>query len=113
MILIPEIPYDLDAVIRKIRERQQHGKKFNIITVAEGAKPIGGQMTVARLVKGSFEPVRLGGVGEKAGPGNRGQDGHRTRCTVLGYLQRGGSPTAYDQVLSTRYRGGGSGSLSG
>ena len=103
VILIPEIPYDLDAVIRKIRERQQHGKKFSIITVAEGAKPIGGQMTVARLVKGSFEPVRLGGVGEKLAREIEDRTGIESRCTVLGYLQRGGSPTAYDRVLSTRY----------
>ena len=103
VILIPEIPYDLDAVIRKIRDRQQHGKKFSIITVAEGAKPIGGQMTVARLVKGSFEPVRLGGVGEKLAREIEDRTGIESRCTVLGYLQRGGSPTAYDRVLSTRY----------
>lgn len=103
VILIPEIPYDLDAVIHKIRDRQQHGKKFSIITVAEGAKPVGGQMTVARLVKGSFEPVRLGGVGEKLAREIEDRTGIESRCTVLGYLQRGGSPTAYDRVLSTRY----------
>ena len=103
VILIPEIPYDLDAVIRKIRQRQQSGKKFSIITVAEGAKPIGGEMTIARMVKDSFEPIRLGGVGEKLAREIEARTGIESRCTVLGYLQRGGSPTAYDRVLSTRY----------
>lgn len=103
VILIPEIPYDLDAVIRKIRQRQQNGKKFSIITVAEGAKPIGGEMTIARMVKDSFEPIRLGGVGEKLAREIEARTGIESRCTVLGYLQRGGSPTAYDRVLSTRY----------
>ncbi len=103
VILIPEIPYDLDAVIRKIRQRQQSGKKFSIITVAEGAKPIGGEMTIARMVKDSFEPIRLGGVGEKLAREIESRTGIESRCTVLGYLQRGGSPTAYDRVLSTRY----------
>lgn len=103
VILIPEIPYDLDAVIRKIHQRQQNGKKFSIITVAEGAKPIGGQLTIARMVKESFEPIRLGGIGEKLAREIEERTGIESRCTVLGYLQRGGSPTAYDRVLSTRY----------
>lgn len=103
VILIPEIPYDIEAVIRKIRRRQQSGKKFSIITVAEGAKPIGGELTVARIVKDSFEPIRLGGVGEKLAEEIEAKTGIESRCTVLGYLQRGGSPTAYDRVLSTRY----------
>lgn len=92
MILIPEIPYDLDAVIRKIHQRQQNGKKFSIITVAEGAKPIGGQLTIARMVKESFEPIRLGGIGEKLAREIEERTGIESRCTVLGYLQRGGSP---------------------
>ena len=87
VILLPEIPYDINSVLRKIEERRKSGKKFSIIVVAEGAKPIGGELSVARVVEGSFEPLRLG----------------ESRCTVLGYLQRGGSPTAFDRVLSTRY----------
>ncbi len=102
-ILIPEIPYRLEAVIAKIQARQQQGKAFSIITVAEGAKPLGGEMTVARMVKDSFEPVRLGGVGEKLSRDIEEATGIESRCTVLGYLQRGGSPTAFDRVLSTRY----------
>ena len=79
VILIPEIPYHLDA------------------------KPEGGEMTVARIVKDSFEPIRLGGVGNKLAQQLEELTGIEARCTVLGYLQRGGSPTAFDRVLCTRY----------
>jgi phosphofructokinase-like protein len=103
VILIPEIPYDIHSVIRKIKSRQQQGKKFSIITVAEGSKPVGGEITVARLVKNSFEQIRLGGVGNKLAQEIEDKTGIESRCTVLGYLQRGGSPTAFDRVLSTRY----------
>ena len=103
VILLPEIPYDIDAVIRKIHQRQAQGKMFSIIVVAEGAKPIGGELTVARVVKDSFEQIRLGGVGEKLVREIEAKTGIESRCTVLGYLQRGGSPTAFDRVLCTRY----------
>ena len=71
--------------------------------MAEGAKPEGGEMTVARIVKDSFEPIRLGGVGNKLAQQLEELTGIEARCTVLGYLQRGGSPTAFDRVLCTRY----------
>ncbi|MGI6262690.1 MAG: 6-phosphofructokinase [Succiniclasticum sp.] len=103
VILIPEIPYHMDAIIRKIHERQRQGKMFSIIVVAEGSKPEGGEMTVARMVKGSYDPVRLGGVGFKLAKEIEEATGIESRCTVLGYLQRGGSPTAFDRVLCTRY----------
>ena len=103
IILLPEIPYKLESVIAKIEQRKALGKEFSIIVVAEGAKPVGGEMTVARMVKGSFEPVRLGGVGEKLVREIEDATGIESRCTVLGYLQRGGSPTAFDRVLCTRY----------
>lgn len=103
IILLPEIPYRIESVIRKINARKEAGKSFSIIVVAEGAKPEGGEMTVARVVKGSFEPIRLGGVGEKLVREIEELTGIESRCTVLGYLQRGGSPTAFDRVLSTRY----------
>lgn len=102
-ILIPEIPYRIEAVIRKIKQRQEQNKKFSIIVIAEGARPVGGELSVARIVKGSFEPVRLGGAGEKLVREIEELAGVESRCTVLGYLQRGGSPTPYDRVLSTRY----------
>lgn len=103
VILLPEIPYGLDSVIAKIEARKAAGKNFSIIVVAEGAKPLGGELTVARVVEGSFEPIRLGGVGEKLVRAIEERTGIESRCTVLGYLQRGGSPSAYDRVLSTRY----------
>jgi len=102
-ILIPEIPYSIDSVLKKVEERQKNGKNFSIIVVAEGAKPIGGEMTIARVVKESFEQIRLGGVGEKLVRDIEERTGVESRCTVLGYLQRGGSPTPYDRVLATRY----------
>ena len=101
--MLPEIPYDINSVLRKIEERRKSGKKFSIIVVAEGAKPIGGELSVARVVEGSFEPLRLGGAGEKLVREIENRTGIESRCTVLGYLQRGGSPTAFDRVLSTRY----------
>ena len=103
VILIPEIPYDIDSIIKKIEDRKAKGKDFSIVVVAEGAKPIGGELSVARVVKGSFEPIRLGGAGEKLVREIEERTGIESRCTVLGYLQRGGSPSSYDRILSTRY----------
>lgn len=103
VILIPEIPYDIDSVVKKIEDRKAKGKDFSIIVVAEGAKPIGGELSVARVVKGSFEPIRLGGAGEKLVREIEERTGIESRCTVLGYLQRGGSPSSFDRILSTRY----------
>lgn len=103
VILLPEIPYNIDSVIAKINQRKMEGKNFSIIVAAEGAKPVGGEMTVARMVKGSFEPIRLGGIGEKLANEIEEKTNIESRCTVLGYLQRGGSPTPFDRILSTRY----------
>ena len=103
VILLPEIPYKLEPVIAKIQARKAAGKNFSIVVVAEGARPEGGAMSIARMVEGSFEPIRLGGAGEKVAQAIEEQTGIESRCTVLGYLQRGGSPTAFDRVLSTRY----------
>ncbi|MCD7974665.1 MAG: 6-phosphofructokinase [Phascolarctobacterium sp.] len=103
VILLPEIPYHIDSIIAKINERRNSGKNFSIIVVAEGAKPEGGEMSVARIIEGSFESVRLGGIGEKLVREIEDKTGVESRCTILGYLQRGGSPTSFDRVLSTRY----------
>lgn len=102
-ILIPEIPYKMGPIIEKIHDRQKNGKRFSIIVVAEGAKVVGGELSVARIVKDSFEKIRLGGAGEKLSLEIEKETGIESRCTVLGYLQRGGSPTAYDRVLASRY----------
>jgi len=102
-ILIPEIPYQLDAVVNTINKRISRGKLFSLLVVAEGAKPVGGDVTVARIVENSFEKIRLGGVGQKIAHQIEDLTGIESRCTVLGHVQRGGTPTSYDRVLATRY----------
>jgi phosphofructokinase-like protein len=102
-ILIPELPYMMESVLHKIQERITQGKRFSIIVVAEGAYPVGGEMTIARVVEGSAEKIRLGGIGNKLAYIIEEQGQLEARCTVLGHLQRGGSPTAYDRILATRY----------
>jgi len=103
VILIPESPYDLKKVKLKIEERKAQGKLFSIIVVAEGAQPINGQMTVAQMIPGSSDPIRLGGAGQVVAEQLAHLTGLEVRVTVLGHLQRGGSPTAYDRILSTRF----------
>ena len=103
--LIPEIPYDIDKVVEKINKRREEGKEFSIVVVSEGAKPKDGEMVVKRMVddgKG-LDNVRLGGIGEKVAQEIEDKTGMVSRCTVLGYVQRGGTPTSYDRVLSTKY----------
>jgi phosphofructokinase-like protein len=102
-ILIPEIPYTMQSVIAKISKRQQEGKLFSIIVVAEGAALLGEGMTGTSVSAGSSEKIRLGGVGEKIAAAVEQLAGVESRCTVLGHLQRGGSPTAFDRILATRY----------
>ena len=102
-ILIPEIPFNIDSVIAKIKERQQRERLFSLIVIAEGAYPQGGEISVGRIVEGSHEKIRLGGAGEKLARQIESLIGVESRCTVLGHVQRGGTPTAFDRVLSTRY----------
>jgi 6-phosphofructokinase 1 len=104
VILIPEIPYSIDAVIAKISQRYRQGKKFSIIVVAEGAVPIDGEMVIQNLVPTSHDPIRLGGIGQKVAEdiGERLTD-IEIRVTILGHLQRGGSPVPFDRILGTRY----------
>jgi len=101
VILIPEIPYSVDAIVGKIRDRAKNGKRFSIIVVAEGAKPRGGDVVVRQIVEGSPEPVRLGGIGFVLGNQIEKLTGIETRVVVMGHLQRGGSPTPFDRVLAT------------
>ncbi|WP_347490989.1 6-phosphofructokinase [Desulfoscipio sp. XC116] len=103
VILIPEIPYNTDIVVEKINARSKEKKKFSIIVVAEGAKPMGGEMVVSKHIEGSFDPIRLGGIGNVIAQAVESATGKESRVTVLGHLQRGGSPTAYDRILATRY----------
>jgi phosphofructokinase-like protein len=103
VILIPEIPYDINKVAQKIMERKNRGKSFSIIVVSEGAKPIGGDVVVSKVIKDSPDPIRLGGVGNKIAEDIEKITGIESRVTVLGHLQRGGTPVPYDRILSTRF----------
>lgn len=103
VILIPEIPYDINKVADKIVERKAMGKNFSIIVVSEGAKPMGGDVSVSKIVKDSPDQVRLGGIGNKLADEIEKKTSAETRVTVLGHLQRGGHPTPFDRILSTRY----------
>jgi 6-phosphofructokinase 1 len=102
VILLPEIPYDIEAVAAVCRERElrQH---FTVICVAEGAHRQGGGAVVQELVAGRDEPVRLGGVAHVLAAQLQPMLGSEVRATVLGHVQRGGIPTAFDRVLATRY----------
>ena len=102
VILIPEIPYDMNKVAQKIMERKNKGKSFSIIVVAEGAKGIDGDMIVNKVIEDSPDPIRLGVVGNKIAVEIEKLTGIEARVTVLGHLQRGGAPVPYDRILSTR-----------
>ena len=103
--LIPEIPYDIEKAAQKINARRNRGKNFSIVVVAEGARPKDGEMVVrGKRNNGSgVDNTRLGGIGEKVARDLEQITGLEARCTVLGYMQRGGTPTAFDRVLSTKY----------
>jgi phosphofructokinase-like protein len=102
IILIPEIPYTIESVAGKVRQRHKIGKRFSIVVVSEGARPIGGEVVVQKIVKDSPEQVRLGGISFVLGHQIEQATGVETRPVVLGHLQRGGSPTPTDRVLATR-----------
>lgn len=103
--LIPEIPYDIEGAAKVIKERQAIGKNFSIVVVAEGAFPKGGSLTVKNTRDGGAGVIntQLGGVGDKVARDLEELTGLTARNTTLGYMQRGGTPTAYDRVLSTKY----------
>lgn len=102
IILIPEIPFKWEKVYESVIKRSK-GAKFSIISVAEGAKPCGGEIVVKEMDKKQTDPVRLGGVGGLVGQKISEETGLETRVTVLGHVQRGGSPTPYDRILGTRF----------
>ena len=103
--LIPEIPYDINRVATKIENRKKRGKEFSIVVVAEGAKPINGDITIMgkRDNGAGVDNTKLGGVGQVVAKRLEELTGLEARNTTLGYMQRGGSPTAFDRVLSTKY----------
>ncbi len=100
-ILIPEIPYDINKVAEKVMSRVRSGRDFSIIMVAEGARPEGGQLTVAGKEVGRAE--RLGGVGQKVCSALEEITGKEARVVVLGHLLRGGTPTSFDRLISLRF----------
>lgn len=103
--LIPEIPYDINKVVEKINYRRSIGKEFSLVVVSEGARPINGDISVKKVLDdgSGLDNVRLGGAGEAVAEQIEKLTGMTTRNTVLGYVQRGGTPTAYDRILSTKY----------
>lgn len=101
VILIPEIPYDLEKVAEKVRDREEHGSLFSIVVVAEGAKPKGGTVSVIGRELGGAE--RLGGCGAKVAEELEQLTGKETRLVVLGHLLRGGSPTRFDRLIAQRF----------
>jgi ATP-dependent phosphofructokinase / diphosphate-dependent phosphofructokinase len=103
VILIPEIPVDLDAVCNVIKKRHERGKTFSIVVVSEGAQFKDGSMVTQEQKLDAFGHVRLGGIAEGLAAQIEKITGFETRVSVLGHIQRGGSPTAFDRVLGTRF----------
>ena len=103
VILIPEIPYDINKVADKIKQDKANGKEFSIVAVSEGAKSLDGKQVVAKIIEDSADSIRLGGVGAVVADQLEKLVGSEARATTLGHIQRGGVPTAHDRVLSSRY----------
>ena len=103
--LIPEIPFDINKAAQKVINRKNRGKSFSIVVVAEGAKPLNGDVVIkgVRDNGSGVDNTKLGGIGEQVAKQLEELTGLESRCTVLGYMQRGGSPTSFDRVLSTKY----------
>lgn len=101
VILIPEIPFSYDSIIEKIEERRSKDKQYTMIVVAEGAKEKGGELTTKGKVMG--QEVQLGGIADKVAKELTERTGQESRSVVLGHLQRGGSPTTYDRLISLRF----------
>ncbi|MEM3700774.1 MAG: 6-phosphofructokinase [Candidatus Bathyarchaeia archaeon] len=103
VILIPEKPFDVDEVCEYIKRRHERGRNFSIIVVAEGAKPKGGKEIVYSETIDEFGHIRFGGIGYYLGKEIEKRLNIETRVVVLGHIQRGGSPTAFDRILATRF----------
>jgi 6-phosphofructokinase 1 len=101
VILIPEIPFTYEAVVNKVRQRVARGSHFSLVAVSEGARPVGGRQVFSRQGDAVYVP-RLGGIGQEVAEYINDQ-GFESRVTVLGHIQRGGTPTAFDRWLATRY----------
>jgi 6-phosphofructokinase 1 len=100
-ILIPEMPYKIEKVAAHLRRKHTEGKPYSIVVVAEGAKPLGGDVTVKSRELGRAD--RLGGIGETVAAQLQELTGKESRCVVLGHLLRGGSPTSLDRMLGLTF----------
>ena len=103
MILVPEEPFDVDEVCDRLRARHEAGRFASIVVVAEGARPKEGSLVLADGEVDAFGHVKLGGVAQVLAEQIEAKTGFETRMTILGHVQRGGTPTAFDRVLSTRF----------
>ena len=103
VILIPEIPYDINKVADKIKADFAKGKDFAIVAVSEGAKPLGGDAVVLKVREDSPDPIRLGGIASVVADQLEELCNNEARATTLGHVQRGGATSGHDRVLSSRY----------
>ncbi len=103
VILIPEIPFTYDSVAKAVQARRDRGKDFSIVVVSEGAAPLGGEQVVYRTVATGAEKQRLGGVGNVVAREMEERVGLEARTTILGHVQRGGTPSSLDRILATRF----------
>jgi len=102
-ILVPEHPFDIEEVCEHLRHRHRKGRTFSIVVVAEGAEPLDGAASLQQEEVDAFGHVRLGGIGVSLGHEIERRTGFETRVTILGHIQRGGTPTAFDRILATRF----------
>ncbi|MFH1714737.1 MAG: ATP-dependent 6-phosphofructokinase [Elusimicrobiota bacterium] len=103
IILLPEMPYEITKILQVLKDRQNKGRLFTIIVISEGAKPKGGRFSVQKIINESTDPVRLGGAGMKLADDLEKLTAKECRVVVLGHLQRGGTPTAYDRILASEF----------
>jgi len=103
IILVPEKPFDIDEICGRIRHRHGRGANFSIVVVAEGATPVEGTMELQAGTLDDFGHVRLGGIGNRLAAEIEDRTGYEARMTQLGHLLRGGTPSAYDRVIATRF----------
>jgi ATP-dependent phosphofructokinase / diphosphate-dependent phosphofructokinase len=103
IILIPELPFDWNVVYERVIRRNMSGKRFSLVCVAEGAKPKNGTLVTKAKDIRRTDPIQLGGIGEYVAKMITQNTGLETRYTVLGHLQRGGSPSPYDRILATKF----------
>ncbi|MGE5610796.1 MAG: 6-phosphofructokinase [Bacillota bacterium] len=103
VILLPEIPYELEKINEVLEYRSRTGKRFSIVCVSEGAKPKGGEVVIQRRVETSPDPIRLGGIANKLAADIENATGLESRATILGHIQRGGTPTPADRILATLF----------